>query len=81
MFDPRSDKGIFLGYSNNSRSFRVYNKCTLCVEDSVHVILDYINHVAKGIITGDEDINQDLPKVIETQKSKEPLTVAMQLQS
>lgn len=25
--DPKSDEGIFLGYSTNSRSYRVHNKC------------------------------------------------------
>lgn len=46
-FNPRSDKGIFIGYSNNSRSFKVYNKCTLYVEESVHVIFDDNNSVAE----------------------------------
>jgi len=26
-FDAKSDEGIFLGYSTNSRAYRVYNKC------------------------------------------------------
>jgi hypothetical protein len=25
-FDPKSDEGIFLGYSTNSRAYRVFNK-------------------------------------------------------
>ena len=25
-FDPKSDVGIFLGYSNSSKAYRVYNK-------------------------------------------------------
>ncbi|KAH9763080.1 hypothetical protein KPL70_001052 [Citrus sinensis] len=28
-FDPKSDVGIFLGYSNSSKAYRVYNKRTL----------------------------------------------------
>ncbi|XP_075103324.1 putative mitochondrial protein AtMg00710 [Nicotiana tabacum] len=59
-FDPRSDEGIFLGYSLNSRSFRVYNKRTLCVEESVHVIFDENNPlVEKGTTAGDEDQSQE----------------------
>ena len=27
-FDAKSDEGIFLGYSTNSRAYRVYNKHT-----------------------------------------------------
>lgn len=32
-FDPRSDKGIFLGYAPLSKAFQVYNERTLSVED------------------------------------------------
>jgi len=42
-FDPRSDEGIFLGYSSHSKAYRVFNKRTLCVEESVHVIFDEFN--------------------------------------
>jgi len=37
-FDPKSDEGIFLGYSPSSRAYRVYNKRTLCIEESIHVV-------------------------------------------
>ncbi|XP_070023318.1 uncharacterized protein [Nicotiana sylvestris] len=37
-FDPKSDEGIFLRYSPSSRAYRVYNKRTLCIEESIHVI-------------------------------------------
>ncbi|XP_061367426.1 uncharacterized protein LOC133310512 [Gastrolobium bilobum] len=39
-FDPRSDEGVFLGYSSKSKAYRVYNKRTMCVEESIHVIFD-----------------------------------------
>ncbi|XP_075099524.1 uncharacterized protein LOC142176293 [Nicotiana tabacum] len=69
-FDPRSDGGIFLGYSLNSRSFRVYNKCTICVEESVHIIFDENNSsIEKGIIASDEDQIQENQ---ETSKSQKP---------
>lgn len=28
-FDERSDEAVFLGYANNSKTYRVYNKRTL----------------------------------------------------
>ena len=31
-FDPKSDKGIFLGYSNRSKAYRVFNKRTRIVK-------------------------------------------------
>jgi len=36
-FDSKVDKGIFLGYSDTSRGYRVYNSRTLVVEESIHV--------------------------------------------
>ena len=36
-FDSRSDEGIFLGYSDRSKAYRVFNKRTLVVEESIHV--------------------------------------------
>ena len=39
-FNPRSDEAIFLGYSSYSKAYKVFNKRTLCVEESVHVLFD-----------------------------------------
>ncbi|GAV57455.1 hypothetical protein CFOL_v3_00992 [Cephalotus follicularis] len=38
MFDSKVDEGIFLRYSTTSRAFRCFNKRTLLVEESMHVI-------------------------------------------
>ena len=42
-FDPRSDEAIFLGYFSHSKAYKVFNKRTLCVEESVHVLFDESN--------------------------------------
>ncbi|XP_070022465.1 uncharacterized protein [Nicotiana sylvestris] len=39
-FDAKSDKGIFLGYSSQSKAYKICNKQTQCVDESVHVIFD-----------------------------------------
>lgn len=39
-FQPKSDEGIFLGYSLESKAYRVFNKETLSVEVSIHVTFD-----------------------------------------
>ncbi|KEH19416.1 hypothetical protein MTR_8g058870 [Medicago truncatula] len=39
-FDAKVDDGIFLGYSSNSKAYRVFNKRTLTVEESIHVAFD-----------------------------------------
>ena len=39
-FDAKSDEGIFLGYSTSSRAYRVYNKRTKTVMESINVEID-----------------------------------------
>jgi hypothetical protein len=39
-FDPKSDEGIFLGYSSTSRAYRVFNKRTETVMESINVVID-----------------------------------------
>ncbi|KAM5586525.1 hypothetical protein ABKV19_005444, partial [Rosa sericea] len=39
-FDARSDDGVFLGYSLNSRAYRVYNKRTRVVMESINVSIN-----------------------------------------
>ena len=36
-FDSKVDKGIFLGYPNTSKAYKVFNTRTLVVEESIHV--------------------------------------------
>ncbi|KAH9698219.1 hypothetical protein KPL71_023937 [Citrus sinensis] len=56
-FDPKSDIGIFLGYSNSSKAYRVYNKRTLVVEESMHVTFDESNpsSTKKGVVNDNAD--------------------------
>ena len=39
-FDAKSDEGIFLGYSTTSRAYRVFNKRTKVVMESINVEID-----------------------------------------
>jgi hypothetical protein len=52
---PKSDEGIFLGYSTNSRAYRVYNSKTQVVMESVNVVVK--DSPPKEI----DDINQGTP--------------------
>lgn len=38
--DPKSDEGIFLGYSTNSKAYRVFNSRTKVMMESINVIVD-----------------------------------------
>ena len=42
-FDSKADEGIFLGYSTSSKAYRVFNKRTIIVEVSMHVVFDKSN--------------------------------------
>jgi len=40
----KSDYGIFLGYSETSKEFRVYNSITLVIEEVIHIRFDKNKH-------------------------------------
>ena len=50
-FDAKSDEGIFLGYSINSRAYRGYNKHTKMVMELINVVIDDT--------TSEKDIDED----------------------
>ena len=55
-FDAKSDEGIFLGYSLTSKTFRVFNKRTLVVEESIHVIFNESNPPSRKDSLDDDDV-------------------------
>ncbi|CAA2983712.1 uncharacterized protein LOC112092461, partial [Olea europaea subsp. europaea] len=42
-FVSKSDIGIFLGYSSTSKTYRVFKKRTLVIEESMYVTFDETN--------------------------------------
>lgn len=38
--DPKSDEGIFLGYSTNNRAYGVFNSKTKAMIESINVVMD-----------------------------------------
>jgi hypothetical protein len=42
-FDAKSDEGIFLGYSSNSKAYRVFNKRIMVLDESMHVVFGEAN--------------------------------------
>ncbi|KAH9780087.1 Integrase catalytic domain-containing protein [Citrus sinensis] len=83
-FDPKSDVGIFLGYSNSSKTYRVYNKRTLVVEESMHVTFDESNPSSTEKVVVDDnaeeeqqeeasnDNQEDAPHGIQEEHHEEP---------
>ena len=56
--DSRSDEGIFLGYSSTSKVYRVYNKRTKKVMETINVVIDEVSS------SGSEKIGEEIPKEI-----------------
>jgi hypothetical protein len=54
-FDAKSDEDIFLRYSMNSKTYRVYNKISLTIEESTHVVFDEIDSLKPKNIDDDDD--------------------------
>ncbi|XP_058005329.1 uncharacterized protein LOC131181317 [Hevea brasiliensis] len=54
-FDVKSDEGIFLGYSMHSKAYRVFNRRTLLVEETIHVVFDDTNNFLERKIVCDDD--------------------------
>src|SRR3954463_2123621 len=44
--DPKSDEGIFLGYSTNSRAYIVFNSRTKTIMESINVVVDDVHNQA-----------------------------------
>ncbi|MCI12182.1 gag-pol polyprotein, partial [Trifolium medium] len=50
--DPKSDEGIFLGYSTNNRAYKMFNSRTNTMMESINVVID--------------DSTSDVVKIVET---------------
>ena len=56
-FDLRTNECVFLGYSTNSKAYRFFNKKTLIVEESIHIVFDKLNisSITKNLDDDEED--------------------------
>ena len=66
-FDAKGDEGIFLGYFLQSKAYRVFNKRTIVVEESIHAMLDDLNiYLRKPYEECNDELNQNLEFRIRT---------------
>ena len=70
-FDSKSDEAIFLGYSMTSKAFRVFNKRTLVVEESVHVVFDEFNDPSFQDVSRNAGIEEEFENLETSQKIQE----------
>ena len=59
-FDSKADEGIFLGYSTSSKAYKVFNKRTLVVKESMHNVFDEYNPLdsRKDFYSVDDVVNE-----------------------
>ncbi|KAG9459211.1 hypothetical protein H6P81_003719 [Aristolochia fimbriata] len=64
-FATRSDEGIFLGYSTNNRAYRVYNKRTRVIMESINVtVFDTQSQRTDEDFPPSQKQNDSIPEVI-----------------
>lgn len=51
---------MFVGYSSHSKAYKVYNKRTICVEESIHVLFDEIDSTSKSLLDDDDDLTVNI---------------------
>ena len=67
--DAKSDETIFISYELNLKAYRVFNKTSLIVKESLHVVFEETNVPSrKGVIANDDTDIED--QVIEEPKEK-----------
>jgi len=61
-FDVKAQRGIFLGYSERSKAYRVYNSKTQCVEKSMHIKFDDKEPGNKTLEKGESFADMQVPE-------------------
>ncbi|MCI25305.1 gag-pol polyprotein, partial [Trifolium medium] len=69
---PKSDEGLFMGYSQNSRAYRVFNSRTKTMMESINVVIDdsAIDQVT-DVETDVEDSDQQLDTSFDSESNYE----------
>ena len=73
--DAKSDEAIFMGYALHSKAYRVFNKSSLIVEESMHVIFYETNATPRKVVDSDdvgiENTKEEEPKNTNIEESKD----------
>ena len=68
--DAKNDEAIFIGYALNSKAYKVFNKTSIIVEESIHVFLMRLMlHQEKGVMANDDADFKD--QIVEEPKEKD----------
>ena len=67
--DAKSDEIIFMGYALNSKAYRVFNKISLIVEESI-LVFDETNVALRKGVTANDDVDFE-DQIVEEPKEKD----------
>ena len=67
--DAKSDEAILMGYALNSKAYRIFNKTSLVVEESIHVVFDAAPR--KVVLDEDADFKDSNNSKVKKTKEKE----------
>ena len=67
--DAKSDEAIFMSYALNSKAYRVFNKTSLIVEESIHVFVETNVAPRKGVMDNHDADFED--QIVEEPKEKD----------
>ena len=61
-FDNKAYEAIFVGYSSTSKAYRVFNKSSLTIEESMHVKFEESNDIVENVVKIDS-LGEDMEKI------------------
>ena len=82
-FDAKSYETIFVSYSNTSKAYRVFNKSTMTIEESIHVKFEESNIFVQNVVEIDslgEDMERITLKDSPLQEDKSKVDVQSEVQ-
>jgi hypothetical protein len=63
--DPKSEEGVFLGYSTNSGAYRVYNSRTKVVMESINVVINDLHTDSTTDVEGDVETSEPQIEIVD----------------
>jgi len=61
-FDSKVFESIFVGYSSNIKTYRIFNKSTLTIEESMHVKFEESSKFVKNVNVQINSLGEDMKK-------------------
>lgn len=73
--DPKSDEGIFMGYSTNSRAYKVFNSKTKVMMESINIVVDDSSNEVDVTYDVETSMNDVLEDVADSNANIEPTKI------